>query len=101
MDRALRTSHKHVASVEARAASPLHRYSKTSMLVLLAADIIAFFASFYLAMGLIDHQWQLQNFTALVTGSAWLSIGLWIVIFAKLGMYSTSVGLTPRDEVYY
>ncbi len=101
MDRALRTTDTPLPSVDARKATPLHRYSAASMGVLLVADIVAFFASFYLAMALVDHTWRWNNFQALVTGSAWLSIGLWIVIFARLGMYRTSIALTPRDEVYY
>ena len=101
MDGALPTSKMPTAPADARSASPLHRYSKASMGLLLAADVVAFFASFYLAMGLVDHAWQLKNFEALVAGSAWLSIGLWILIFARLGMYSTSAAITARDEVYY
>ena len=101
MDRALRTTTAPLPPVETVNATPLHRYSAASMGVLLVADVVAFFASFYLAMGFVDHAWQWHNFAALVTGSAWLSIGLWILIFAKLGMYRTSIALTPRDEVYY
>jgi exopolysaccharide biosynthesis polyprenyl glycosylphosphotransferase len=85
----------------ARNASALHRSSRISQAVLLAADILAFFASFYVAMALVDRNWDLHNFKALIFGSAWLSIGLWIVIFARLGMYKPSAALSARDEVYY
>jgi len=84
-----------------RSAALLHRYSATSQRLLLAADVLAFFASFYVAMGLVDRNWELHNFVALIFGSAGLSIALWIVIFAKLGMYKASAAVSARDELYY
>ena len=84
-----------------RRATHVHRYSPASQWILLAADIVAFFASFYVAMALVDRNWDLHNFEALILGSAWLSIGLWIVIFSRLGVYKTSAALRPRDEIYY
>ena len=95
------TQQRSFAAEDARTASALRRTSKISQGVLLAADIIAFFASFYVAMALVDRNWDLHNFKALIFGSAWLSIGLWIVIFARLGMYKPSAALTARDEIYY
>src|SRR5579863_10167411 len=95
------TQQRPLAMEDARSASALRRTSKISQGVLLAADILAFFASFYFAMALVDRNWDLHNFKALIFGSAWLSIGLWIVIFARLGMYKPSAALTARDEVYY
>ena len=84
-----------------RSAALLHRYSTASQRLLPAADILAFFASFYVAMGFVDRNWQFHNFVALILGSAGLSILLWIVIFAKLGMYKASSAVSARDELYY
>lgn len=95
------TPQRSLAAEDARTASTLHRSSKISQGVLLAADVLAFFASFYVAMALVDRNWDLHNFKALIFGSAWLSIGLWIVIFARLGMYKPSAALSARDEIYY
>lgn len=95
------TPQRSFSAEDARTASALHRSSRIAQGVLLAADIIAFFASFYVAMALVDRNWDLHNFKALILGSAWLSIGLWIVIFARLGMYKPSSALSARDEVYY
>jgi len=67
----------------------------------MAVDVVAFFASFYVAMGLVNHTWTLRNFFSIVEVAGWLSIGMWIVIFARVGMYRRSLALTSRDEIYY
>ncbi|HTX02809.1 MAG TPA: exopolysaccharide biosynthesis polyprenyl glycosylphosphotransferase [Candidatus Acidoferrales bacterium] len=75
-------------------------YSARWQSLLLFTDTVAFFASFYFAMGLVSRAWDWRNFAALVSGSAWLSIALWVLIFARLGMYRSSTALSPRDEIY-
>lgn len=100
MERTLTASEKLLTTQGPRAAA-LHRYSATSQSLLLAADVLAFFVSFYVAMGLVDRVWDFHNFEALILSSACISIGLWIFIFSKLGMYKTSAALSARDELYY
>jgi exopolysaccharide biosynthesis polyprenyl glycosylphosphotransferase len=101
VDSVLPSSEKLVSPASPRSVALLHRYSATSQSLLLVADVLAFFASFYVAMGFVDRDWHLHNFVALILGSAGISIALWIVIFAKLGMYKTSAALSARDELYY
>jgi exopolysaccharide biosynthesis polyprenyl glycosylphosphotransferase len=101
MDSVLIGPERLLPSQSSRSAALLHRYSATTQAILLAADVLAFFASFYVAMGFVDRDWHLRNFVALILGSAGLSIALWIVVFAKLGMYKTSAALSARDELYY
>jgi len=79
----------------------MRSYSPSWQFVLLSTDVVMFFVSFYAAVVLVERTWGWKNYAALITSSAWLSIGLWIIIFAKLGMYRTSRAVTSRDEIYY
>ena len=67
----------------------------------MAVDVIAFFASFYVAMGIVNHTWKIHNFISIVELGGWLSIGMWILIFARVGMYRRSLAVSSRDEIYY
>ena len=100
MERTLTASEKLLTTEGPRSAA-LHRYSATSQSLLLVADVLAFFASFYVAMGLVNRTWDLRNFEALILESAGISIALWVFIFAKLGVYRSSAALSARDELYY
>lgn len=75
-------------------------YSTRWQITLLLTDVLAFFASFYAADAIITDSLAWNNYTLLMH-TAWLSIGLWIVIFAKLGMYRSSQAVNSRDEIYY
>ena len=75
-------------------------YSTRWQIVLLLADLLAFFASFYAADAIISDSLAWNNYVVLMH-TAWLSIGLWIAIFAKLGMYRSSQAVSSRDEIYY
>ena len=68
MERTLTASEKLLTTEGPRSAA-LHRYSATSQSLLLVADVLAFFASFYVAMGLVNRTWDLRNFEALILKS--------------------------------
>lgn len=75
-------------------------YSTRWQVALLLTDVVAFFASFYAADAIITDSLAWNNYTLLMH-TAWLSIGVWILIFAKLGMYRSSQAVNSRDEIYY
>jgi exopolysaccharide biosynthesis polyprenyl glycosylphosphotransferase len=78
----------------------LRGYSTWWQVALLATDVLGFFASFFVADAIISDSLNWNNYVFLMH-TAWLSIGLWIYIFSKLGMYRSSQAIKWRDEIYY
>jgi len=77
------------------------RYSRAWVLALVAGDLAMFAVSSWLAIGLVFHVWDPRLIAPRVLASSLICVGIWLLIFERVGLYHRSFAYSSRDEFYY
>lgn len=70
-------------------------------LTLVLGDLTMFAFSACVAFALVFHRWDAALVHPSRTLSLVCSVCLWVLVFARLGLYKRSFALSMRDEIYY
>jgi len=76
------------------------RFSRSWTIVLISADIVAFFLSAWAAVTLASLTMHVEVRDARVALSTVLYVALWLWLFKQLGLYERSFAMTIQDEIY-
>ncbi len=90
------------APLTAHATSPrITRFSVRWVAALVACDVAMFFLSLVVATDIVTHTRYASIDTGRVAVSAVIFIGVWLVIFQRLGLYERSFAMSVKDELYH
>ncbi|MGH7659832.1 MAG: hypothetical protein ACRENA_02800, partial [Vulcanimicrobiaceae bacterium] len=75
-------------------------FSRSWRIAFIAADVVAFFLSAWLAVTLVSLAVHAQVDETRVALSTVIYVALWMWLFNRLGLYERSFAMTIQDEIY-
>ncbi|HUZ49162.1 MAG TPA: exopolysaccharide biosynthesis polyprenyl glycosylphosphotransferase [Candidatus Dormibacteraeota bacterium] len=76
-------------------------FSRSSIAVLVGADICMFLISTYLAASIVQGTESVADTYYVFSHTAIIFIAIWLITFQRLGLYKCTFALSTKDEVYY